>query len=159
MKGKLFAGNQPLHLHTAPVQGGTVQLDGEDFYRIANYDQMRPFFMSIVSDADHWMFISSTGALTAGRRNPDAALFPYCTDDKIHDSAEITGSKTLLLVRRQARSFLWQPFSEHDRGRYCIRRTLFKNFLGNKIIFEEINDDLALNFRYGWFNSERFGFV
>lgn len=159
MKPKLFAGNQPLRFPSAPVQCEVVKLDEEDFYRIANYDQMRPFFMSIVSDADHWMFISSTGALTAGRRNPDAALFPYYTDDKIHDSAEITGSKTLLVVCRQGRSFLWQPFSALDHGRYRIRRNLFKNFLGNQIIFEEINDDLALTFRYGWFNSERFGFV
>lgn len=159
MKPKLFAGNQPLRFHSVPVRGEAVKLEGEDFYRIANYDQMRPFFMSIVSDADHWMFISSTGALTAGRRNPDGALFPYYTDDKIHDSAEITGSKTLLIVRRQGRDLLWQPFSALDHGRYRIRRSLFKNFLGNKIIFEEINDDLALTFRYGWFNSERFGLI
>ena len=30
---------------------------------------MRPFFMTLVSGSDHWMFISSTGALTAGRGN------------------------------------------------------------------------------------------
>lgn len=159
MKPKLFAGRQPLRFHTAPVCGSSLRVEGEDFYRISNYDRMRPFFMSIVSDADHWMFLSSTGALTAGRRNPDFALFPYYTDDKIHDSAEITGSKTLIRVHRRARLFLWQPFSAQDSGRYRIRRNLFKNSPGNKIIFEEINDDLALIFRYGWFNSERFGFV
>ena len=27
------------------------------------------------------------------------------------------------------------------------------------MIFEEINEDLSLTFRYGWFNSNRFGFV
>ena len=57
---------------------------------------MRPFFMTVVSDADHWMFISSNGALTAGRRNADLALFPYYTDDKIRDMVEVTGSKTIL---------------------------------------------------------------
>jgi len=55
----------------ASVGGKHVTLDGEAFYQIANYDCMRPFFMSIVSGGDHWMFISSTGALTAGRRHPD----------------------------------------------------------------------------------------
>src|SRR5262249_223005 len=119
----------------------------------------RPFFMSIVSDADHWMFISSNGALTAGRRDPDLALFPYYTDDKIHDSAAITGSHTIFIVRSRGRSFLWEPFSNRGAGAYKLERRLFKKFTGNKIIFEEINRDLGLAFRYGWFNSERFGFV
>ena len=38
-------------------------------------------------------------------------------------------------------------------------RNLYKNFRGNKLVFEEVNDDLSLTFRYGWFNSNRFGFV
>ena len=59
----------------------------------------------------------------------------------------------------KGRSFLWQPFSERDRGLYRIERNLFKNLRGNKIVFEEINQDLGLAFRYGWSNSERFGFV
>ena len=59
---------------------------------------MNPFFMSIVSNSDHWMFISSNGGLTAGRKNPDNALFPYYTDDVIHTSHEITGSKSILKV-------------------------------------------------------------
>jgi hypothetical protein len=52
----------------------------------------------VVSAADHWLFISSNGALTAGRRSPDHPLFPYYTVDKIHDSQDITGSKTLVLA-------------------------------------------------------------
>ena len=134
-------------------------IEGEAFYRIANYDRMRPFFMTLVSDADHWLFISSTGALTAGRGNADMALFPYATDDKIHDSAEITGSKTVLRVRRQGQDYLWEPFSARYQGIYRRQRNLYKNFLGNKLLFEEHNADLGLTFRYGWFNSDRFGFV
>jgi len=60
-----------------------VLLNGEKYYKIANNDTMRPFFMSIVSDSNHWMFISSNGGLTAGRKNAEFALFPYYTDDKI----------------------------------------------------------------------------
>jgi len=134
-------------------------LAGEEFYRITNSDRLRPFFLSIVSSADHWMFISSNGALTAGRRNPDLALFPYYTDDKIHDAAEITGSKTILLVERGGKKYLWEPFSERGRGVYAVHRNLYKNFPGNKIIFEEINADLGLTFRYSWSNSEQFGWV
>jgi hypothetical protein len=159
MKRPIFAGRQPLQPSTAPVRGKIVCLNGEDFYRIANYDRLVPFFLSIVSDSDHWMFLSSTGALTAGRRDPDLALFPYYTDDKIHDSAEITGSKTIIRVRRNDHAYLWEPFSERYRGVYRVRRNLYKTLIGNQLIFEEINDDLGLTFRYGWCNSDRFGFV
>ena len=43
------------------VRGEYVMLLGELFYKIQNYDAMEPFFMSIVSSSDHWLFISSTG--------------------------------------------------------------------------------------------------
>src|SRR5208283_4227000 len=112
-----------------------------------------------VSGADHWMFISSTGAMTAGRRNADLALFPYYTDDKIHDSAEITGSKTMFIVEKQGRSHLWEPFSERYRSIYRLQRNLYKSYSGNKLLFEEFNADLGLTFHYGWFNSDRFGWV
>lgn len=159
MKQRVFASRQPLHPPQATVRGELVSLDGEEFYRIANHDRLRPFFLTLVSDADHWLFLSSTGALTAGRRDPDLALFPYYPDDKIHDSAEITGSKTLLRVHGGGRTTLWEPFSERYRGIYRVRCNLYKNLVGSQIIFEEINDDLSLTFRYGWSNSERFGFV
>ena len=159
MKSKLHLGKNPLRFNAHPIGGGQVMLEGEEFYRIANYDRMRPFFMSVVSDTDHWMFVSSNGALTAGRRNADLALFPYYTDDKIHDTAEVAGSKTILIARRHGRNHLWEPFSERGQGIYRTRRNLYKNFRGNKLIFEEINEDLSLTFRYGWFNSSRFGFI
>ncbi|MCB9276088.1 MAG: hypothetical protein H6564_18730 [Lewinellaceae bacterium] len=155
-----------IHLHQTtletedkPISGQYIELDGEPFYRIVNYDQMRPFFMSIVSDSDHWMFISSNGALTAGRRNPESALFPYYTDDKIHDSSEITGSKTIVRVEKGGKTYLWEPFSERYAYVYALQRKLYKNVEGNKLIFEEINESLGLAFRYGWYNSEQFGFV
>jgi hypothetical protein len=159
MKSTLFVGRNPQRLAKDPVAGRLVRLDGEDFYQIANYDRMRPFFMTLVSGSDHWIFISSTGALTAGRGSADMALFPYATDDKIHDSADITGSKTLLLVRQHGRDYLWEPFSDRYQGIYRSRRNLYKSFFGNKLLFEEHNPDLGLTFRYGWFNSDRFGFV
>src|SRR5262249_35205095 len=67
--------------------------------------------------------------------------------------------KTIVIVRQQDRNSLWEPFSIRGQGIYRVRRNLFKNFFGNKLIFEEINEDLALKFRYGWFNSNKFGFV
>ncbi len=115
--------------------------------------------MSIVSSSDHWMFISSNGALTAGRRNPEGALFPYYTDDKIHDSVDVTGSKTILIVRSRGKAFLWEPFSPRYEGVYDVRRNLYKSVYGNSLRFEETNLDLAVTFSYAWCNSERFGFV
>jgi hypothetical protein len=131
----------------------------ESYLRITDCDAMRPFFMSIVSEADLWMFISSNGGITAGRKNPEYALFPYYTDDKITDSADFTGSKTLFQVSRGGRTQVWEPFSERFTGKYNISRNLAKNVYGNKILFEEVNHDLELIFRFQWSSSKKFGFV
>ena len=80
------------------VSGEFLELAGERFYAIHNADKMAPFFISVISDSDHWLFVSSTGGLTAGRVSPETALFPYVTVDKIHDNAVHTGSKTILHV-------------------------------------------------------------
>ena len=120
---------------------------------------MRSFFMTVVSHSNHWMFISSTGGLSAGRKDCNSALFPYYTDDKITSSAEITGSKTLFLVSKGDKTSLWEPFSSKYAGIYKVTRNLYKNAFGNKIIFEEINHDLALKFTYQWNSSDHFGFV
>ncbi|MGB5236923.1 MAG: hypothetical protein WBN59_04760 [Flavobacteriaceae bacterium] len=136
-----------------------VQIDNEGYFKITHSDQMRPFFMSIVSDSNHWMFISSNGGLTAGRKNAQYALFPYYTDDKITESVEITGSKTIFRVNIQDQNYLWEPFSERLFGKHKISRNLYKNHYGNKILFEEINQDLGLTFRYQWNSSGNYGFV
>lgn len=141
------------------VELNIVQIGQDHFYKISNSDVLRPFFMSIVSDSNHWMFISSNGGLSAGRKNADYALFPYYTDDKITESAEITGSKSIFLVHKAAQSHIWEPFSHRFDGRYKISRNLYKNVYGNKIIFEEENHDLKLTFRYQWNSSNLFGFV
>ena len=159
MRKHLYFGRNPLHLQAGPVRGEQVALEGETYYRVLNYDRLRPFFLSLVSSGDLWLFISSTGALTAGRRHPDLALFPYYPEDKIHDAADSTGSQTVLWARQGRRQYLWEPFSSRAAGVYRVRRTLYKNTWGNKLVFEETNEDLALRFRYGWFNSEQFGFV
>ena len=136
-----------------------VQIDNEAYYRISNVDTMRPFFMSIVSHSNHWMFISSNGGLTAGRKNAEHALFPYYTDDKITESAEITGSKTIIHIQKLYEEFTWEPFSIRFQGKYNVSRNLYKNRYGNKIRFEEINHDLKLKFCYEWNSSDRYGFI
>ena len=136
-----------------------LDVDGTPFFRISNYDQIPPFFMTLVSDSDHWLFLSTTGGLTAGRGTPDRALFPYYTDDRIHDAGETTGSETLLRVRRGSETHLWQPFGARQEGVPRTVRNIEKSAYGNAIRFEEVNDDLGLTFRYSWMSSERYGFV
>ena len=136
-----------------------VEFENESYFMIPDHNAMRPFFMSIVSDSNHWMFISSNGGLSAGRKNPEFALFPYYTDDKITESAEITGSKSIFQVLRNNQLWIWEPFSERSAFRYAITRNLYKSIYGNKIIFEEINHDLKLVFRYQWNSSKAFGFI
>ena len=62
-------------IHTDKVDLTPTMIDGEMYYQISNNDAMRPFFMSIVSDSNHWMFVSSNGGITV-RKNAEYALFP-----------------------------------------------------------------------------------
>lgn len=140
------------------VNGQFVTLNGERFYKIEHVDQMPAFFICLVSDSDHWLFASSTGGLTAGRVSPETALFPYVTVDKIHESTPHTGCKTLLRVVRNGDSEVWQPFNYHLQQNYHLQRNLFKNTLGNKLCFEEVNFSLNLVFRYTWTTSQEYGF-
>ncbi len=137
----------------------TILINNETFFKISNVDELRPFFMSIVSDSNHWMFVSSNGGLSAGRKNSEFALFPYYTDDKITESAEITGSKTIFQVFKNEKIEIWEPFSERFEGKFNVERNLYKNEFGNKLIFEEINHDLGLLFSYEWNSSNIYGFV
>lgn len=136
-----------------------IQIGTDSYFKISDSDNLRPFFMSIVSDSDHWMFVSSNGGMSAGRKNADYALFPYYTDDKITESAEITGSKSVFLVHQEGAQHIWEPFSSRYEGIHRTSRNLYKHIYGNKIIFEEINHDLHLTFQVEWNSSDKFGFV
>ncbi len=155
----MYIGDKEASFGENEVTGKLVSIGDESYYKISNVNEMRPFFMSVVSHSNHWMFISSNGGLSAGRKNSNYALFPYYTDDKITESAEITGSKTLLHVYVKEKTYLWEPFSNRYTGVYNISRNLYKNSYGNKLIFEEINHDLGVTYKYQWNSSDRFGFV
>jgi hypothetical protein len=114
------------------------EINGEKYYKIENCNQMRPFFMSIVSDSNHWLFIASNGGISAGRKNAEHALFPYYTDDKIIHSWDNTGSKTILRVHGTKSDFVWEPFSHRFNEKYNFQRNLYKS---------------------KWASSDRFGFV
>ncbi len=145
-----------------PVPGGAfVNIAGERYYAIDDVDHMAPFFVSVISSADHWLFVSSTGGVTAGRVSPETALFPYVTVDRIHESLPHTGPKTIIRMHRgdgQA-PLRWEPFNREHDGRYATSRQLAKSLIGHKLRFEEVNHDLQLAFRYTWETSEDYGFV
>ena len=155
----IFLGKNKADFITHEVKGEMINFENEAYYKIENSNEMRPFFMSIVSDSNHWMFISSNGGLTAGRKNSEHSLFPYYTDDKITESADITGSKAIFQVLKNGNIYLWEPFSQRQIGLYKVQQNLYKNTYGNKVIFEEINEELGLTFRYQWNSTDKFGFV
>ena len=83
MKKPIYLGNTLAQIAESDIDFTQEVRNNEIFYKIENVEAMPPFFMSIVSNSNHWMFIASNGGLTAGRKNSDIALFPYYTDDKI----------------------------------------------------------------------------
>ena len=141
------------------VSGRFVDVDGERYYEIRNVDRMPPFFISLISDDDHWLFASTTGGVTAGRVSPETALFPYITVDNIHDSVHHTGPKTIVRVTGNGSARYWEPYNREHDALFTTTRNIYKSVLGNKLCFEEINHDLGLAFRYAWLTSDEYGFV
>ena len=144
----------------AAVIGRSLDLDGRRFYQISAYDQMPPFFMTLVGASDLWLFISSTGGVTAGREHADRALFPYYTEDKVTESAGRTGGLSVLRVTLpDGRVVCWQPFAETRPGDPAVERNLAKDYLGTTLVFEERREDLGLRLRVSWQTSARYGVV
>jgi len=141
-------------LPETPPDTEFLTVGGELFVTIRDVDQLPPFLMSVVSASDHWLFVSSRGGLTAGRRSPAGALFPYVTDDKLHTCHAHTGPQTTVRVG----AVIWQPF-RHENDDRQIRRTLAKSTAGTQVLFEEAHHGLGLVFRARWSTSEAFGFV
>ncbi len=145
------------------VQGQFITINGERFYEIANYDAMQPFFISLASDTDLWMYLSSTGGLTCGRRSPAEALFPYYTDDKITESFEFTGPRTIIKVKGERLKIkgelFWRPFSNLQQDVFDLTRKIAKSLVGNQIVFCEENHTLGLRFSYVWAPAGKHGWV
>ena len=143
-----------------PVEGDLVDLDGRRFYRISGYDEMPAFFMTIVGASDVWLFVSSSGGLTAGRVDAQRALFPYYTEDKVSESAGRTGGLSMVRVTGpDGSSVFWAPFAERRPGDPAVQRALYKDVLGSTLVFEEVRPDLGLRLRVAWATSARFGVV
>jgi hypothetical protein len=158
----------PMH---QPIQLGTTQLKSHRdapagdyvnelsrrWYRIHHYDRMAPFLVSVINPDDIWMYLSTTGGITAGRRSRDSAFFPYTTVDKVTDSHGDTGGYTSILVSRGHESFLWMPLQWSTPSVYDRERAFLKSATGDAVLFSETNRTLGLEFRVGWEASPRYG--
>jgi hypothetical protein len=139
--------------HDAPAE--FVDIDGERFVCIHSLETLPTFFLTMVSSGDHWLFTATNGALSAGRGSPETALFPYYTVDKIIDNWNSTGPQTYIQTGDQ----LWEPFKPYGKKLFSIEQRLYKSINGDVVIFEEVNKDLGLSYRFSWQSSEKFGFV
>jgi hypothetical protein len=155
----VLLGNHQIPKREAGVDGRLVERNGETFYRIEHAEALPPFLTTVVSDSDHWLFVGSNGALTAGRQSSKYALFPYTTEDKLLDGVDVSGPHTALIVEQGGARRLWQPFSDLSAFVYDVTRSIEKSVLGNKLGFEERNADLGVRYGYEWKTSARHGFV
>ena len=151
-------GEATFHRPEEPIRGEFAQIDGRPYYCIRNVDRLTPFLMSVVSDTDLWLFVGSNSPFTAGRVDPDTALFPYQTVDKILRHPNTSGALSVFLVKRANHWSLWEPWQPSGRV-YRINRHLYKHAYGTAVIFEETNHDLKLRFRWSLTTSERYGLV
>lgn len=155
---RIVLGNTAYQRSEDPIRGEFAEIDGQMYYRIRNVDRLAPFLMSIVSDTDLWLFVGSNSPFTAGRVDPDTALFPYQTVDKILRHPDTSGALSLFLVNRGDQWALWEPWQRCGRV-YRLQRHLYKHAHGTTVVFEETNEDLQLCFRWSLTTCERYGLV
>jgi hypothetical protein len=145
--------------HEASRGEGFLIHNGVRLYRVPDVDSIPPFLMTLASESDLWMYVSSAGSLTAGRRSPAGALFPYDTEDRLHRGFGLAGPVTLLRTTTGPNEHApWEPFAPWAAGTH-IHRALYRDDLGSRVIFEEIHRRLGLRFRWQWNATEEFGFV
>ena len=138
-------------------EGPFVEIGGVECFRIQDVDRMEPFLTTVVSDADLWMFSSSSGSLTAGRVDARHAMFPYLPDDMLHRSSGSAGPVTALARTLDGCRRLWRPF--HSEPAPGCRRSLAKSLAGDRLVFEEANAEWGIRVRATWAPSRNFGWV
>jgi hypothetical protein len=144
----------PASAEATPLPETTVLRNGREYLEIRDIDRIPPFLMSIVSDSDLWFYASSNGGLTAGRVDPDHAVFPYRTADRILDQPDSAG----IFSQIRCGDVIWQPWAPGTPAA-GIRRNLYKHVTGTSVIFEEIHTGLDLAAEWELWASERFGLV
>lgn len=140
------------------ISGTVTKINENLYYKISNYTDMKPFLFTLATSSDLWIHLSTYGGISAGRRNSDNSIFPYYPEDILHHSTD-TGAKTIIRAFNDNSEYLWQPFDTSYIKKYATERNIYKNIIGNSVIFEEKNLTLNMTFRYEWTTSNKYGFV
>ncbi len=157
MGTSLIVGSSPIVQTTQASVGSFVKERALTWYRILHYDTMAPFLVSVSNPGNIWMFISTTGGITAGRGSADSAIFPYGTEDVISDGYTHTGSVAVFRVERGDTTYLWEPFRRAEPDVYHTERSFYKTAQGDGVMFSEVNHTLGVEYRYGWEAAPNFG--
>lgn len=146
---------RPVDRMTTHPTGRMTERDGRWVYEIEHVEAMAPFLMTVVGDTDLWMFLSSNGAFTAGRVEAERCLFPYETDDRLH---ELGGISSQVTVVRFGDGRIWRPLCARSENA-GVSRTLRRSLVGDRVEFEETDRRSGLIFRVELGLSDRFGVV
>jgi hypothetical protein len=131
-----------------------IAVNGASHARIKGVEAIPPFLMNVVSDGDVWIFAGSNAGLTAGRRDPDGALFPYRPADQLLHEPRSSGIFSVLRVDGR----VWEPWAAGPPDA-AISRALAKHELGCSVVFEETHADLGLRCRWQIGGSSAFGLI
>jgi hypothetical protein len=140
--------------HPRPAGCDVISIAGAPHVVIRDVAKLPPFLMNVVSDGDVWLFAGSNGGLTAGRRDPDGALFPYRPADQLLHEPRSSGIYSLLRVDGR----VWQPWAAAAPSA-AVTRTLAKHELGCSVVYEETHAGLGLRCRWRIGGCSAFGLV
>lgn len=138
-------------LRTDPIEG-VCQFGGVDYDVITDLQAVQPFLMSVASVSDCWLYLGSQGGLTAGRRNPDHALFPYYTEDKLVDLRAAAGACTRIRIEGVPEVWRAAGSAEPQTG------WVMKAVNGDEVVFGQLHPS-GLELRQSWRLSPRYGVV
>ena len=137
---------------TGHVEGLEI-IDGTEYYVIPNVDRLDPFLVGVVSPSDHWLYASSAGGLAAGRVNAEGSLFPYRTDDLLHQVQGFSGGWTGI----RENGVIWEPFT--GRPTPETTRSLARSTAGDRLLIEETHEGLGLRASACWCFSDSSGIL
>jgi len=141
----------PLSWRSAELADGVRQEGDLQYDVIAHLDAMAPFLTSVASASDVWLYLGSHGGVTAGRRSPDHAIFPYVTQDKLFDTAAVTGAVTVV---RADDGTCWEPTAAASGPRWLAR-----SVTGDEVVWGADHTGLGLVHRESWRAGPTFGVV
>ena len=146
---------------TSTDQMRETSILGEVGFEISNTELLNPFLMQLITSCDLWAFIGSNGGVTAGRQNPDHALFPYVTQDKLFDTSGVSGSFTVVQgINPESGSIRnWIPYDISANLPATITRSVSKSVSGSKITLQEIHHDMGLSVSITWTTSDKHGII